>query len=81
MEDYTKIYDMPPLPSAIIEAVNKADGRFAVFIGAGQHQLYRRFSGTQFAPLTDWLVYYLSGARATLLKCTVLVAFPVSHYR
>jgi hypothetical protein len=33
MEDYTKIYDMPPVPKGIIEAVNRAE--FAVFIGAG----------------------------------------------
>lgn len=37
MEDYTKIYDMPPVPGEIIDAVNNE--RFAVFTGAGISRL------------------------------------------
>lgn len=47
MEDYTIIYDMPPLPSAIVEAVNKE--RFAVFIGAGISRLAGSISWSELA--------------------------------
>jgi NAD-dependent SIR2 family protein deacetylase len=47
VEDYTKIYDMPPLPSAIVEAVNQE--RFAVFIGAGISRLAGCISWSELA--------------------------------
>lgn len=66
MEDYTKIYDMPPLPSTIVEAVNKE--RFAVFIGAGISRLTGCISWSELAHGLVEKCYSLNCANGAIAK-------------
>lgn len=66
MEDYTIIYDMPPLPSDIVKAVNKE--RFAVFIGAGISRLAGCISWSELASGLVDRCYSLNNANGVTVK-------------